>query len=590
MEALLIEYVLRTSLIASVTALVLYSMRIKTASARHAAWSSVVVVMLLLPAWIAYGPKAPLPILPREAGQRAVTTLPVVDFPVSAPVQAHTAPVAPRPFIWSWPAFLAGVYLLGACVLLTRLAIGTIRTSRLTSASCVVPVTVGFFRPKILLPGCSCQWPQARLDAVLAHEREHARRRDPLVQWIALLNRACFWFHPLAWWLEWQLSGLAEEACDAAVLAQGHDPHDYSETLLDLSHSVELAGKRLNVIGLSGGMPMPGTLLPQRIRRMLSGVPAPPISRPRMACTIAVCIAAAALLAAGTLVRAQSKDESNPTFEVAAVKPSNANSGPGAGKSKGGGRGGSPFGLEHKRFNFSSSLAGLIVKAYGVNGCGPFGGKDCPTLSGGPVWLRKDNFDIQAKMPDDSPDYTFMQFLDGQAPQLQLMLQALLAERFNLKVHRETKLLPVYVMTIGKRGAKLKEAAGEMVHLPDGSTVRDRSMLWTPARQPNGEIDERTLRMTMRDRSMQELADTLSNAMDRPVLNRTGLRGEFDITIDYEREADTSGPVDDASHLARDFGPSFVAALQEQLGLKLESTKAPVEVLVIDHAEQPSPN
>jgi len=96
--------------------------------------------------------------------------------------------------------------------------------------------------------------------------------------------------------------------------------------------------------------------------------------------------------------------------------------------------------------------------------------------------------------------------------------------------------------------------------------------------------------MIMRDRSMQEFADALSNAMDRPVLNRTGLQGEFDITIDYEREPDTSDSADVASRLGDLFGPSFVAALQGQLGLKLEATKAPVEVLVIDHAEQPSPN
>ena len=100
------------------------------------------------------------------------------------------------------------IYFLGVGVFLLRLAIGTIRANRLTSASCVVPVTVGLLHPRIILPECSRDWPQAQLDAVLAHEGEHIRRRDPLFQWIALLNRAIFWFHPLAWWLERKLSGL----------------------------------------------------------------------------------------------------------------------------------------------------------------------------------------------------------------------------------------------------------------------------------------------------------------------------------------------------------------------------------------------
>jgi beta-lactamase regulating signal transducer with metallopeptidase domain len=155
----------------------------------------------------------------------------------------------------------------------------------------------------------------------LAHEGEHVRRRDPLFQWLALLNRAIFWFHPLAWWLERKLSGLAEEACDTAVIARGYDPREYSEYLLDLARSVQLAGTRIEAVGMA----MPGIGLRHRIRLILSGVPVPNISRPRMACTIAVCALAAAILAAGTLVRAQSV--ARPEFEVASIRPSNAGGG-----------------------------------------------------------------------------------------------------------------------------------------------------------------------------------------------------------------------------------------------------------------------
>jgi VWFA-related protein len=328
MQALLIEFAVRAALIAAVVATVLWIMRIKAASARHAVWAGVVLVMMLLPAFLSWGPKAHLPLLPREERSMAITMVPLVGGPVTTAVQAPTAKSAPpKAFVWSWPAFLAGVYLLGLGVLMIRLAIGTLRVRRLlrgavlrdgklTHASCATPVTVGWLQPAVILPAHWSDWPQARLDAILAHEGEHARRRDPLFQWIALLNRALFWFHPLAWWLERRLSGLAEEVCDSAVLAQGHDPREYLETLLDLARSVERAGARIDALGMA----MPGAFLPTRIRRMLSGPPAPRVSRSRMACMAALCAVTAAIFAAGTLVRAQDKSQPRAVFGITAIK------------------------------------------------------------------------------------------------------------------------------------------------------------------------------------------------------------------------------------------------------------------------------
>jgi beta-lactamase regulating signal transducer with metallopeptidase domain len=151
----------------------------------------------------------------------------------------------------------------------------------------------------VILPECWQRWPQAQLDAVLTHEGEHARRRDPLVQWLALLNRALFWFHPLAWWLEFRLCALAEEACDAAVLARGHDPFEYSEYLLEIARSVLRTGVRVKVLGMA----MPGSFLPQRIRQILEGRPAKPISRLRMACMVVACGALSAIFTVGAVDR-----------------------------------------------------------------------------------------------------------------------------------------------------------------------------------------------------------------------------------------------------------------------------------------------
>jgi uncharacterized protein (TIGR03435 family) len=294
---------------------------------------------------------------------------------------------------------------------------------------------------------------------------------------------------------------------------------------------------------------------------------------------------AAAIFAAGTLVHAQSrsKAQTGPQFEVAAVKPS-SESGGGGFKTKDGGGGGLRPALDHQRFNYTDTLSGLIIRAYSVKGCPPIA--DCTRILGGPDWLKKDRFSIQAKMPDGTPGYTFDQFLEGQASQLQLMLQALLAERFNLKLHRETKQLPVYAMTVGKRGPKLRDAAEpEIIKFPDGSLRKNRSLLWTPALEPNGERSDRNVQMIVRDRSLQDLADTLSMFMGRPVLNRTGLQGTFDITMEYEKDPDAAnGPG------AALTGPAMFTAFREQLGIKFEATRGPVEILVIDHAEKPSEN
>ena len=220
MDHLFLECAVRAALLVAGTALVLYVMRVKAAAARHSVWASVVLLMLVLPIWTAWGPKAPLRLLP-PLGQ-------ITANEAIVPAGTLSTAFVPSPLLSTRQAVLLGVYLLGLCLLLFRLAIGTVRARRLVrdallqdgmciSSLCAAPVTVGFFHPTVIFPEHWYHWPPAQLDAVLAHECEHARRRDSLVQWLALLNRALFWFHPVAWWLERRLSALAEEACDNVV-------------------------------------------------------------------------------------------------------------------------------------------------------------------------------------------------------------------------------------------------------------------------------------------------------------------------------------------------------------------------------------
>jgi beta-lactamase regulating signal transducer with metallopeptidase domain len=267
MERILIESAIRAVLLAIAAAAVLKLLRITTASGRHAAWTVVLLTMLTLPVWTLWGPKAALPVLPTRSFSVA-PSLPIEHVPFVAPAgdSSATAPGnvpradVPREDVVrghasniSWRAIALTIYGLGVVVLLGRLIVGTVRAQRiirraevrsghLTSRHCSAPVTVGWFHPLVMLPHDWDRWSPAQLDAVLLHEREHARRRDPLIQWFALLNRTVFWFHPLAWWLERRLAALAEDACDAAVLARGHQPAEYCEYLLSLARGVTGAG------------------------------------------------------------------------------------------------------------------------------------------------------------------------------------------------------------------------------------------------------------------------------------------------------------------------------------------------------------
>ena len=300
---LLLESAVRTSLVALCTGAMLSILRVKAARVRHVVWASVVVLMLAMPIWTAWGPRAVVRVL-RPASAPATSSTIVSTL---APASTPEAPIVHHP-TWAWPDTLLALYSLGFFALLTRLVIGTARAQillrraerrdgRLSSDSCTAPITIGWLTPAVILPKRWPQWTPSQLNAVLTHESEHARRRDPLVQWLALLNRAIFWFHPLAWWLERRLSVLAEEACDAAVLARGHDPLQYSEYLLDIARMVQQTGARISVVGMA----MPGTSLPRRIKRILEVGPVQQISRLRIACVAVACAMISTVFTAGAV-------------------------------------------------------------------------------------------------------------------------------------------------------------------------------------------------------------------------------------------------------------------------------------------------
>jgi len=207
---------------------------------------------------------------------------------------------------------------------------------------------------------------------------------------------------------------------------------------------------------------------------------------------------------------------------------------------------------------FSASnydLKMLIMEAYGIK---------YDRISGGPSWIDSEHFDLEAKVVA----------ADGTTPQpltrelRKQMLRPLLADRFKLAVHNETRQLPVYELVVAKNGPKFQPA------------------------NPEEKFDESTkfsgmlTMLTLQTAPISVLTGELSARLSRPVLDKTGLTGKFDIKLEWAR--DTSLSSDAATNDTS--GPSIFTAVQEQLGLKLVPTKGPVETIVIDHAEHPSAN
>ncbi len=260
---------IRSLLLALMAGLALLALRRRRSAAlSHAVWTAVTFGMLLLFALGTSLPRLPVPILLDSPTHTAPPTpvvltqaKPVTEAQPPAPPPGMPAPAPlPSPVRYSpdWREIALLAYFVIAVGLLARLVIGLFLVRRLLdgtievegrgfyeSASIAVPLMVGWMRPKVLLPAGWREWDQAKLDAVLAHERSHVRRRDALVAVAAGLNRCVFWFHPLAWWLERRLALLAEQACDDACISALGDREEYARILLDMVGIVEATRGRV---------------------------------------------------------------------------------------------------------------------------------------------------------------------------------------------------------------------------------------------------------------------------------------------------------------------------------------------------------
>ncbi len=322
MEALfgvLLESSVRALIVTVAVAGSLLALKVRSPRILHRAWTAVLISMLLLPLVSLSTPKINLKVLPplRSVPQTIPKPpngmLPVPGMNAATPQPPLASSAGKQTEYRPSPYEIAfGIYAAVLCAFLARLLVGMVLAIRLLrcatgtgrvlqSAQCRVPLTVGLFRPRILLPLGSGNWSRLKLAAVLDHEHEHLRRRDPLTEWIATLNRCIYWFHPLAWWLCRKLAALAEQACDEAVLARGHEPASYAELLVDLARSANRSGILVTVRGSA----IDGGTLAVRIRRILALRGSAEMSRVRATVLVGICSAAILVPSFVSLARAQ---------------------------------------------------------------------------------------------------------------------------------------------------------------------------------------------------------------------------------------------------------------------------------------------
>jgi uncharacterized protein (TIGR03435 family) len=194
-------------------------------------------------------------------------------------------------------------------------------------------------------------------------------------------------------------------------------------------------------------------------------------------------------------------------------------------------------------------------------------------LSGLTGWMTNTGYDLSAKVSSDD----FAAFKKLSQVQRREMLQKLLIERFHLKIHMETKTLPVYDLVPDKGGPKLKES--KAIDAPSEEERRANPEKYNKGRMMMGQG-----RFEGTGVGVRSLASQLSYVLEKPVIDKTELTGLYDITLHYRREETASDSGGDADT------PPLLVAVQEQLGLKLVTGKAPVETMVVDAAEKPEAN
>jgi len=413
--------------------------------------------------------------------------------------------------------------------------------SVVSSTANLEPGAFGIFRPVLWLPaGIAHRLEDAELEAILAHELCHIRRRDNLLATLHLLVESIFWFHPLVWWLGARLEEERERACDEEVVRLGGEPQIYAESILKVVEFY-LASPVACAAGVTGG----------ELKRRIEGIMANRFTRElnlgrKLLLAVVAMVAVAGPIAIGFTNLSAQGGSPQVKFEVASVRPHDP----------------AQFAqlaqIDQAQARFwGHPLIQLVMEAYGLK----------VYQVRAPDWMIRQAYDVVAKLPPGADK--------KQVPE---MLQALLAERFGLRVHWESVDQRVYLLTAGRSGVKLTESAsvGAEAHITvamDGSGIHGRNA------------------------TLADIAGALTRCLDRPVIDQTGNATRYDIDlnatrydIDLDLDKAESAPSSEAGMAAAaagkaDMQGTLLSALRK-VGIELNLAPHSVRRLVVDSANK----
>jgi bla regulator protein BlaR1 len=576
-------------------ALVAAALRKNGAHVRHWIWL-IASLKFLVPLSLLMSIGAMLPFARSSSEVTAPTTM--SDFSVTvdqiaqpftsgAFVPSATVPEAGTDWM---PWLVAGLWVGGFALVIGMRVRGwrrvqaALRTSTPSPVNASVPVrsspgllepgVVGLWNPVLLVPaGIEKQLTPRQFEAVLLHELCHVQRRDNFTSALHMIVEAVFWFHPLVWFIGARLVDERERACDEHVLRVSGDPAVYAESILNVC-KLYVESPIACVSGVTGSD------LKRRISSILKNHTGLQLNLVRKAALASLAVLVVTLpVAAGAftapirtsvVVAPQSGDASTrqvgPRFDVVSVKPCDSDT---PGGSRGGG--GTPITSPGRLYLQCYPLASLIREAYLYFADGRANGLSSRSVGveGGPDWMASERFLIEAKTGQVVPAAVM------RGP----MLQAVLEDRFKLKVRRVTREMPVYELVIARAGAKVSPYTG------NECVIRDEAV-WPPAAPQEGQRycgDQSRLEGDRFIRTGVMKLDQLVSLFpfDRPVVNRTGITAHVSYRLDLTKE-DT--------HMGQPPSASWISALRSQLGLDLRESKGPRDFLIIDSVQRPAPN
>jgi uncharacterized protein (TIGR03435 family) len=595
-------------------AILRYAPRVNAAT-RYWIWTGVLASLLVFPSLPSLAGHVRMMLERREQATPAIPLATVAAAPASVsefePVRL-TLPASPGSQLW--PLWLLAAWMFAAVWQLTRLAGGVRSVQRLkaragshgerlpspwasqthdefkcgirrgyqllASGDVTSPVAVGYRHPAIILPPDLLeQLDEGEKRDVLLHELAHLARYD---DWLNLATRALgaiLVLHPLVAIVMKQIEREREMACDDFVVAHTGSVRHYARSLARLHDLRWSTGTRLLAAGLLGQNSSLGDRIESLLRRGRKFSAQPSLKNLGVsALFLALLLAAGGLIPSWIAIAQTSKEPQNAacedlpksfcanlpnTFEVASIRPANSRE-----------RVGTSWGNPNGRFLTSNlTVSRLIQIAYQIMP---------EQLEGVPHSMRSRGYTIQAEAP---PEWMKERGIAQKLPPTQReqahsalnqswhrMARALLADRFKLKVHRQTRLLPVYELVVTRGGPKLKPT-GKLRGVSTGA----------------GYV--RASGISMGDFAAQ-LSQWISRDLGRLVIDKTGLTGNYDFTLKWTpwQGGERRTGFGQTTGFASSSGPSIFTAIQQQLGLELKAAKGPVEVLVVDHVEPPTPN